>query len=206
MKIILCILIGYLLGSLSPAALIAKIKQTSLRHNGTGNLGATNTALLFGKALGGLVMVLDIGKACLAVWCARWITPDPAWLGMLTGAFAVLGHCFPFYLRFKGGKGLAAFGGVILAFHPLLFAILLTTGTLLVLITNCGTALAYYVAAVFPVFIWITGQNLPEKIICTILALFIMVLFIPNLIRALKGRDATPTHFIQKHLRKGAKK
>ena len=202
MKITFCILIGYLLGSLNPAALISRLKHKSLRNVGTGNLGATNTALVFGKKLGALVMIFDIAKAYLSVWCARWIAPEYEWLAMLTGAFAVLGHCFPFYLKFKGGKGLAAFGGLVLAYDPLLFLILLITGVALVVITNCGTALAYFAAVFFPAFVCVTDRNVPNKVISVILSIFLMVIFIPNLLRALSGKDSKPRDFIKEHLHK----
>ena len=121
MKYFICILLAYLIGSLSPSALLAKIKHKNLKKEGTGNLGATNTTLVFGKMFGFLVMVLDIFKGFLAVKITAWIVPEVEWLAILAGFCAVIGHCFPFYLKFKGGKGLAAFGGVILAYNPLFF-------------------------------------------------------------------------------------
>ena len=82
MKITLCLLLAYLLGSLSPAALLAAVKKTDLRKSGTKNLGATNTMLILGKRFGIAVMVFDIFKAVLATRCAEWIAPELDWLAM----------------------------------------------------------------------------------------------------------------------------
>ena len=125
MKILLCILIGYLIGSLNPAALLSKLKKKDLRKQGTGNLGATNTMIVLGKGYGALVMLFDVAKAFASVKLAQLLFADLAVAGILAGSAAVIGHIYPFYLKFQGGKGLAAFGGMILAVDPLLFIILL---------------------------------------------------------------------------------
>lgn len=202
MKIILCILLGYLIGSLSPSALIAKLKHKNLRKEGSGNLGATNTTIVIGKAFGFLVMVLDIFKGFLAVKIATWIVPEITWLPMLVGFCAVLGHCFPFYLKFKGGKGLAAFGGVILAYNPLFFLFVLTTGVIIVLIANSGTALSYYAALTFPIFVAFTSKSIPMIAICIVMSLFMMIIFIPNVIKAIKGEEYKSRDFLKKSLKK----
>lgn len=198
MKYVICILFAYLIGSLSPSALIAKIKHKNLKKEGTGNLGATNTTLVFGKMLGFLVMVLDIFKGFLAVKISAWIVPDIEWFVMLIGFFAIIGHCFPFYLKFKGGKGLAAFGGVILAYNPLFFLFVLITGVIIVLISNSGTALSYYVALAFPIYVAITNPDIPVLAICVVMSLFMMVIFIPNLKKAIKGQEYKSRDFLKR--------
>lgn len=182
MKVIVCVIIGYLIGSLSPSALIAKLKKKDLRSAGTGNLGATNTMLVFGKVWGLLVVLLDIGKGFGAVKLAAWVAPQANWLAMLTGFFAVIGHCFPFYLRFKGGKGLATYGGVVLAFHWWLFVFLLLTGAALVVLFNTGAVITYYAALCFPLYIGATS-DWSTTVVCILLSLFMMAFFIPNLKR-----------------------
>lgn len=128
MAYIFSVIIGYLLGCLSPAALISKIKRKNLRKNGTGNLGATNVMLNFGKRFGALVMLFDIFKAFAAYKLAELLFPSAAFVGIAAGFAAVVGHVFPFYMKFKGGKGLAAFAGMVLAYNPWLFLFLLLTG------------------------------------------------------------------------------
>ena len=203
MKIIACILIGYLLGSLSPAALISKLKHRNLRENGTGNLGATNTMLVFGKSFGVLVMLFDIIKSFTAIKIAGWIIPETPWVAMAAGLFAVLGHCFPFYLKFKGGKGLAAFGGMILAYKPLLFVFLLTTGVILLLVVNYGVVMPYYVAVVFSGYVAITSESMPVIFLCCVTSVFIMVIHLGNIKKAKKGQDNKVRDCVKNKILKG---
>jgi len=197
MKYFLCILLAYLIGSLSPSALIAKIKHKNLKEDGTGNLGATNTTLLIGKIYGFIVMILDIFKGYLSVKIATWIVPNTEWFAMLCGFFAIIGHCFPFYLKFKGGKGLATFGGVILAYKPLLFFFLLISGVVLVLGFNRATVLPYYASVAFPIYVAITTKYFPMIAVCTITSLFMMIIFIPNLKRAINGQEYKSREFVK---------
>ena len=83
MSWILPLFFGYVLGSLNPAALISRLKKKDLRNMGTGNLGATNTALNFGKTMGALVMLFDIAKSALAVLIANILFPDRAYVSIL---------------------------------------------------------------------------------------------------------------------------
>lgn len=143
--------LGYTLGAFHPAAIISIFKKKNLKENGTGNLGATNTMLVFGKWLGILVMVLDILKAFVAVRLARALYPALPWAGLLAGLCAIVGHMFPIFLRFQGGKGLACFGGMLLAHDPGLFLILLLIGIALMLITNYGVAMPFSAASLAPI-------------------------------------------------------
>ena len=189
MKLALCILLGYLVGALNPAALIAKVKKKSLREHGTGNLGATNTLLVFGKKLGALVMLFDIGKGCLAVWIARWIAPEVAWLPLAAGLCAIIGHCFPFYLHFRGGKGLAAFGGVVLAYDPGLFLFLLISGFLLILIVNYSFILPLYASLFFAVHVGIREDSIMMLLLAVGCAGLIIAMHFGNFIKAVRGKD-----------------
>ena len=197
MRLLFCIAIGYLLGSLSPSAFISKLKHKNLRDEGTGNLGATNTALVFGKLFGIIVMLFDLLKGFGAVKIAALIIPDSEWIPMLAGFFAVIGHCFPFYLKFKGGKGLASFGGVILAYSPLLFIIGISTGAIIVLITNTGAAIAYYAALIFPTYVLFVCQSKFTFIVSLAISVFIMIIFLPNLKRAIRGEDYKSRDFLK---------
>ena len=197
MKIFSCMIIGYLIGSLNPAALIGKIKKTDLHEHGTGNLGATNTALVFGKLFGALVMVFDIFKGVISYVIATLIVPGVKWVALLCGFSAVVGHCFPFYLKFKGGKGLAAFGGVILAHAPLFFLFALITGGLIVLAVNNSTPLPYYAGVLFPIHVALNSRDLPAFIVSVAMCALIMVMFIPNVKKALKGEDYKSREFLK---------
>jgi glycerol-3-phosphate acyltransferase PlsY len=89
-----------------------------IREMGSGNAGATNVLRTQGKLLGLLTLLLDAGKAALSVWfCRRWGSAE--WIGAAGGAAAVVGHCFPFSLQFRGGKGVASGLGAFLLIAPL---------------------------------------------------------------------------------------
>jgi glycerol-3-phosphate acyltransferase PlsY len=106
---------AYILGSSSMAFYLSLLTKKDVRKNGTGNLGASNTMMLLGWKAAVAVGVHDIGKGILAVLLAKWIFPELSYAGAVAGAACVLGHIFPFYLKFKGGKGLASFIGILAA-------------------------------------------------------------------------------------------
>src|SRR2546428_12049546 len=111
---------AYLLGSIPFGLLLAKLfGRGDVRKAGSGNIGATNVAGVVGPLAGVLTLVFDTAKGTAAVWLAGRVTSESAtW--MMIAAFAVLlGHCFPVWLKFKGGKGVAAALGVFLALCPL---------------------------------------------------------------------------------------
>ena len=113
----LVVLIGYLLGSLNLATLLAKLKGVDLRAGGSGNPGTANTVSLMGWKAGVLVGAHDIGKAILAVWLCMRLFPDLPYCGAVAGVACVLGHIFPFYMGFRGGKGFAAYLGMTAALN-----------------------------------------------------------------------------------------
>jgi glycerol-3-phosphate acyltransferase PlsY len=178
---------GYLMGSINPATMIAKRKEKNIREIGTGNAGATNVMLNFGKGYGALVMLFDIAKAVCAFRIAELLFPGFEVAGYLAGAAAVVGHIFPFYLGFKGGKGLAPFGGFVLASNPMLFHFLLLTGLMLMLVINYGVVLPYYGGVLFPVAMGILKRSLPVFFLCATASLFVMKKHASNLKKALNG-------------------
>ncbi len=175
LRVLFCLLNGYLLGSLSPAALLARVKDVNLRTEGTGNLGATNTTLVLGKQYGVLVMVFDVGKAYLACKVASFLLPEWEMAILLAGAAAVVGHAFPFYMKFRGGKGVAAFGGMILAFDPWFFLILLINAVILMLIVNYGVVGPMSASALFPVMVGVRSRSILEALVCAVTGLLIML-------------------------------
>jgi acyl phosphate:glycerol-3-phosphate acyltransferase len=117
-----CLLIaaGYLLGSIPFGLILAKVFGTSdIRKAGSGNIGATNVTRVAGPAAGILTLLLDTAKGSAAVWLAGRFTEYSAAPMMLAAVAALLGHCFPLWLKFKGGKGVATALGVFLMLAPL---------------------------------------------------------------------------------------
>ncbi|MBQ1602699.1 MAG: glycerol-3-phosphate acyltransferase, partial [Oscillospiraceae bacterium] len=111
------VLMGYLLGTSNMAVYLAALKGDDLRAHGSGNPGASNAMLLWGWKAGVIVGIHDIGKAMLAVYLAERLFPDVAFAGVAAGVACVIGHMFPFYLRFHGGKGFASYLGMTLALN-----------------------------------------------------------------------------------------
>lgn len=204
LKLIICLAGGYLLGSLSPAALIGRIKNINLRKKGTGNMGATNVMLVLGKAYGAIVMFLDISKAFIAVKAAQLLSPDIAWAGIAAGGCAVCGHIFPFYMRFKGGKGLAPYAGMVLAVDPLLFAFLLVFCTAAMVIVNYSVAMPWSAGMLFPLLSIFRSDNVFYIIIAASVSLLIMIKHLPNLIKAIRGEDIKIRSYIKGMFKKKA--
>ena len=106
------------------------------------------------------------------------------------------GHIFPFYLKFKGGKGLAAFGGLVLAYDPMSFVILLIIGLVLMLIVNYGVALPVSAAALFPFLRCLHSGDFTELIITAVLGVLVILKHSSNIRKAIRGDDLTVREFI----------
>ena len=110
---------SYLLGSIPFGILIANLfGGADVRKSGSGNIGATNVARVVGPVAGILTLLFDAAKGWLSVWLAARIIHGSASIMVLAGLFAMLGHCFPVWLRFRGGKGVATAAGVFAALCP----------------------------------------------------------------------------------------
>ncbi|MFD2637326.1 glycerol-3-phosphate 1-O-acyltransferase PlsY [Piscibacillus salipiscarius] len=123
MDYIIFAITAYLLGSIPSALIIGKLfYQIDIREHGSGNLGGTNTFRVLGVKAGLIVSLMDILKGTVATVLAIFLAPSTE--PLIIGAFAVLGHTYPLFARFKGGKAVATSGGVLLGVSPLLFLIL----------------------------------------------------------------------------------
>lgn len=123
MERLACIVIGYVFGLFQTSVIYGKLHGIDIRKHGSGNAGTTNTLRVLGTKAGLIVLAGDILKCILAVVLCGFLFneahPDETYmLKLYTAAGAILGHNFPFYLKFKGGKGIAATAGLILSFHP----------------------------------------------------------------------------------------
>ena len=142
MGYLIAILVGYLLGCSNMAWYLAKLKKADLRGAGSGNLGASNATVLLGWKAGVLTAVHDIGKSVLAVLAAQWLFPELQHIGAVAGVASVLGHIFPFYLKFKGGKGFASYLGMTLALNWKLALCIAAAVVVVTFVTDyivCGT-------------------------------------------------------------------
>lgn len=183
MGYLIIILAAYCLGSSNMAFWLSKIKKVDIRKQGSGNLGASNATVLLGWGAGVIVAVHDIGKALLAVWLAGWLFPELEYAGAVAGVASVLGHIFPFYLKFKGGKGLASFLGMTAALNwkvGLAVAVLLVVITVVTDFISLGT-LSVSVAA--PIGLWIAGGNVIVPLILCIATVVIIFKHLENIER-----------------------
>ena len=113
------VLIAYFLGAVPIGLLIAKIYgHPDIRREGSGNIGATNVARVVGKKQGLITLIGDISKGAVPVLLAMWLIGTDTWIALI-GFFSFLGHIFPIYLKFRGGKGVATATGVFFAISPL---------------------------------------------------------------------------------------
>ena len=157
---IISILIGYGLGSIQSAYLLGRlIRNIDIREHGTGNAGASNVTSTLGLKYGVMVGGFDIFKGALAVVAVRAIFPGFPELAYLAGLMAVIGHLFPFYLRFRGGKGVAALVGMM-------FGVDWRLGLLFVLLVVVPALAADYIVVgsltvfiLLPVVTYLTGRS-----------------------------------------------
>ena len=151
--------LGYLLGCSHMAFYISRLKNLDIRTAGSGNLGASNVTVLFGWKAGVLTAFHDILKAALAVWLATLLFPGLEHAGAVAGVAAVLGHVFPFYLKFKGGKGLASYFGMTLMLNWKLALIVVAVVVLATVVTDYISVGALSTIVVVPAYTALTTHS-----------------------------------------------
>lgn len=151
-----CVAAGYFIGCINPAFIIGRIKGYDVRSSGSKNAGASNTVIMAGKLAGVLVALLDIFKAALSWRLCQALFPQFALAGILGGVACILGDMFPVFLHFCGGKGLACIGGVVLAYDPATFLIMLAITCVIGFATNYIAIATVSIAAIWPVYYGVT--------------------------------------------------
>lgn len=145
-----CILIGYALGGINPSYIIARIRGFDIRKRGSGNAGASNALMVMGKAVGIFSALFDIAKAYFAVYIARRLFPGLEVAGAISGSACIIGHILPVIMKFRGGKGLACLGGVILSFDYRVFLVMLTVELIIVLAVDYICVVPITAAVAYP--------------------------------------------------------
>ncbi|MCD4831510.1 MAG: glycerol-3-phosphate 1-O-acyltransferase PlsY [Anaerohalosphaeraceae bacterium] len=199
MKATLLIIISYLVGSISFAMLIAKAKGIDLRKIGSGNLGATNLSRAAGKKWGQICFGLDVLKGFVPAIVARLILFDGQaesaanigiWIAV--GIAAILGHVFPFYLKFKGGKGVATSFGVVLGICPYYTIPGITVFAIwaaIVLIWRYISLGSVIAAGLFPLILLVFTAVLDEWYISTIWPLIVTAFILGALVIVLHRKN-----------------
>ena len=189
LTIILCVIIGYLLGNFSPSYILGRRKGYDIRQEGSGNAGATNAFILLGKNAFFLTAILDILKSFAAWKICALLFPSLSVAGPIAGSACILGHIWPVLMRFKGGKGMASLGGVILAWDWRWFLILLATAILIAFGTRYVCLVAPIMSVLFPVIHYIFTLALIASLILLIPAVPIFAKHWENLKRRREGTE-----------------
>jgi acyl phosphate:glycerol-3-phosphate acyltransferase len=179
---------GYLAGSVPFGLLLAKLGGAGdIRSIGSGNIGATNVLRTGRKGLALATLLFDIAKGCLPTLVAfAWLGPD---IAIAVGLGTVLGHCFPVWLRFRGGKGVATAAGVILALTPLVLPIILALFIAIVWATRYVSLGSCLAAVAAPITAWLLGHVQPAELY-VVLALVVVVTHRANIRRLVKGEES----------------
>lgn len=189
MNYIFCILIGYVLGCINPAYIVSRLKGFDIRSKGSNNAGASNAMITMGWGAGVFVALFDIAKACCSVLIATALFPEHAYAGYVAGVASVLGHIFPFYMKFKGGKGLASYMGLLLALNWKFFLVAAVAIALITLITDYIAIGTLTVVVAFPIFCYFTHVVwIAVGIIC-IASATVIFKHIVNIKKIIKGEE-----------------
>jgi len=184
----LALALGYLLGSIPFGYLAGRMRGVDLRTVGSGNVGAANAFRNLGRAWGVGVMATDIGKGVAGVLVARALTDDP-W-PILAAAAVMAGAIFPVWLRFRGGKGVAAAGGVTIGLFPLVSALLLPLWLLIVLASRITSLASITAALAFTPLAAVFGYDWPYLLLAGAMTLLVIVRHRANIRRLLAGKEA----------------
>ena len=181
-------IIAYLLGSIPTGLIVGKIGyKKDIRNFGSGNLGATNTFRVLGMKAGIIVTLVDILKGTLAAVLPVLFGADDVY-PLAVGILAVVGHMFPIFAKFKGGKAVATSSGVILGVNPLLFVIMVTT-FLLILYLSKYVSLASMLTGIITMIVTILQRDLGLFIVITILTIFVIYRHRANIKRILNKTE-----------------
>lgn len=189
MKSILCLVIAYFLGAIPWAYIVTKaVKGIDIRQVGSGNVGFTNALRTIGKGPALLVLAGDIGKGAAAVLLAKYLaTPT---IAALAGILVLLGHNYPIYLGFKGGKGAAAGFGVMLALLPLEALIAVVVWLAVIFLTRYVSLGTIVGALTVPISTIIFNQELPYLLFSIVAAAFVIVKHHSNIRRLIDGTES----------------
>ena len=186
---LLCALLGYALGNFSSAFLLGRAMGYDMREEGSRNLGATNAYILLGKKAFFVTALLDILKAFAAWTLCGLLFPELPAAPAIGGAACVIGHIYPALLGFRGGKGLASIGGVILAWDWKWFLLLLALTVVIVFASRYVCLAAPAVSLIFPAcFYFVTGL-LISALILLIPAVPIFARHWENFVRIAQGEE-----------------
>ncbi len=183
----LAVIAGYFIGGLESAVLVARAQGVDIRREGSGNPGASNVFRVLGTKAGAIVFLFDVAKG-LAATLIGSAAGGPA-VGALAGFAAVVGHCYPVFFKFRGGKGGAAFGGMVLGLYPLVALLFLVVFSAIIVTTKVASLATITATVVGLPVVWLAGAR--GWVFVWILAAGLLVLFRHrgNIARLVAGRE-----------------
>lgn len=184
---IFSIIISYLLGSIPMGLLLTKlVGKGDLRKVGSGNIGATNVMRVGGLRMAGLVWLLDMAKAIAAVFIGKYVAGDA--FGAWCGFTAIVGHCYPVWLKFHGGKGISSLFGVLLAVSPMSFVVCGLEWLLIALSSGISSLGATIVFCLIPVLGFAISINVGFAFLA--IGLLCMWRHRGNIVRLISGSES----------------
>lgn len=187
------ILASYLVGAIPFGLLLGRLAGADVRLEGSGNIGATNVGRVLGKKMGILTLLCDVAKGFLPVWGVAHLLPETAaardLVVVLCGLATVLGHMFPLYLKFKGGKGVATALGVFLFFSPGSILISLFVFAAAVAVSGYVSVGSLAATALIPLWLWILEASPELMVAAVVIVLLIWIKHSSNIIRLLRGEE-----------------
>jgi glycerol-3-phosphate acyltransferase PlsY len=195
---LIAFLLAYLLGSIPTAVWIGKaFHGIDVREHGSGNAGATNTIRVLGWKTGLPVLLIDVAKGWAATMLPRFLHLAPAEsplmtnLQILTGLTAILGHIFPVFAGFRGGKGVATVFGALLAIHPALTLVCIGVFLIVLILTGIVSVSSMTAGIAFPVLLFTVfgTQSVFLKIFSVFVAVALLITHRKNIKRLLKGEE-----------------
>jgi acyl-phosphate glycerol 3-phosphate acyltransferase len=182
-------IIGYLFGSANSSLIVGKFHGIDIRKHGSGNAGTTNTLRTLGKKATLYVIIGDLLKGVLAYLAGYYLTGSVLG-GMISGTAAIIGHVWPVYFGFKGGKGVLTTLAVVLMIHWQLALSLLGVFIIIVAITRYVSLGSVIAAILLPITSAVMGQDTEHIIFCAIIAILIVFMHRKNIDRLLKGTES----------------
>jgi glycerol-3-phosphate acyltransferase PlsY len=191
MEIVILTILAYLLGALPFGLLVARSRGVDIRQQGSGNIGATNVFRCIGKGWGIFTLILDVMKGFIPAFVFPMIGDLGPGYGVLFGVVAVMGHSFPVYLKFKGGKGVATSAGVLLGIAPLAIAAGVACWVVCMMVSRYVSLSSIVAAVAVAITVWIRGdKGLVVNIATTFMSALVIWLHRANIKRLLNGTES----------------
>lgn len=184
-------IVSYLIGSVPTGYLVAKARGVDIRSVGSGNIGATNAFRVLGKTAGVSVLLVDAVKGYVACRFVAFGPGAPSEMHqMIAGLFAILGHNYTCWLRFKGGKGIATTAGVLLALAPIGFAVAIVTFLIVLGLSRYVSLSSILAAVVLPFGVWLGGGTIRMISLMTFLGGMAIYKHRSNIKRLMAGTES----------------